>query len=149
MTDLRRHYGAHPAHALVLLLSFVPAAFALRQLLDQRTIDVGKWLVGSAVLHDAVLLPAYVALDAAAVTLWRRRPGRVAWLNFVRIPLAISALLFGMFSPEILRKAASFQPNTGRSTDPYFAHWLVVTALLAAGSAAWYGLRLLVVRGRT
>jgi hypothetical protein len=144
----RRQYGAHPAHALLLLASFVPAALALTQLLDERRIDVAKWLVGSAVLHDALLLPAYVLVDAAAVALWRRHPGPVAWLNFVRVPGAVSGMLFLVYSPEILGKAESFQQKTGRSTDPYLAHWLLVTAILAAGSAVWYLARLAVVRRR-
>jgi hypothetical protein len=147
-TRARRLYGEHPAHALVLLVSFVPALLALGQLLDERRVDVAKWLIGSAVLHDALLLPAYVLVDAAAVALWRRRPGRVAWLNFVRIPLAVSGMLLLVYSPEILGKAASFQDKTGRSTDPYLGHWLGVTAVLAAGSAVWYLTRLAVVRRR-
>jgi hypothetical protein len=144
----RRLYGEHPAHAVVLLVSFVPALLALGQLLDERRIDVAKWLIGSAVLHDALVLPAYVLVDAAAVALWRRRPGKVAWLNFVRIPLAVSGMLLLVYSPEILGKAASFQDKTGRSTDPYLEHWLGVTAILAAGSAVWYLTRLAVVRRR-
>jgi hypothetical protein len=144
----RRLYGEHPAHALVLLLSFVPAAFALSQLLDERRLDVGKWLIGSAVLHDAVLLPLYVLVDAGAVALWRRHPGPVAWLNFVRIPAAVSGMLLLIYSPEILGKAESFEQKTGRSTDAYLGHWLLVTALLAAGSAVWYLARLAVVRRR-
>ena len=144
----RRLYGEHPAHALVLLLSLVPAALALSQLLDERRIDVAKWLVGSAVLHDAVLLPAYVVLDGAAVALWRRHPGPVAWLNFVRIPAAVSGMLLLVYSPEILGKAESFEAKTGRSTDAYLGHWLGVTAILAAGSAVWYLARLAVVKRR-
>lgn len=147
-TRARRLYGEHPAHAAVLLVSFVPALLALGQLLDERRIDVAKWLIGSAVLHDALVLPAYVLADAAAVALWRRRPGQVAWLNFVRIPLAVSGMLLLVYSPEILGKAASFQDRTGRSTDPYLGHWLGVTAILAAGSAVWYLTRLAVVRRR-
>jgi hypothetical protein len=145
---VRRLYGEHPAHALVLLATLVPAALALSQLFDERRIDVGKWLVGAAVLHDGLLLPLYVLADARAVALWRRRPGRVAWLNFVRVPLAVSGMLLLMYSPVILGKATSFQQKTGRSTDPYLGHWLLVTAILAAGSALWYLTRVIVVRRR-
>jgi hypothetical protein len=45
---VRRFYGAHPAHALVLLLSFIPIALALTQLLAERPLDVGRWLAGGA-----------------------------------------------------------------------------------------------------
>jgi hypothetical protein len=144
----RRLYGAHPAHALVLLVSLIPAALALGQLLDERPLDVGRWLIGSAFVHDGLLLPFYVLADAALVALWRRRPGRVAWLNFVRIPVAVSGLMLLLFSPVILRQAESYEFKTGRSIDEYLGRWLLLSAILAAGSAVWYLLRLGVVHRR-
>lgn len=146
LSTARRLYGEHPMHALVLLLSFLPAAFALRELLDGRPVDVGKWFVGGAILHDGVLLPLYVGADATLVALWRRRPGRVAWLNFVRVPLAVSGMMLLMFSPLILRQAESFEAKTGRPLDDFVGRWLLVTVVLAALSAAWYAIRVLVVR---
>ena len=146
MQQVRRRYGAHPLHLVLLLAGFAIAALALKVLLAERPREVGQWLVGSAVLHDALLVPAYIALDAALVALWRRRPGRVAWLNFVRVPAAGSGLLFLIWSPEILRKATSFQHQTGRSTDPYLSHWLFLTALLFAVSALAYVARLAMMR---
>lgn len=148
VASVRRLYGAHPAHFLVLVLSFIPITLALGQLLDERPREVATWLAGGAILHDGLLLPAYVLLDAALLTLWRRRPGRVAWLNFVRIPLAVSGLLLLMFSPLILRQAESFEYKTGRPLDDFLGRWLLVTAALAAVSAVWYLVRLAVVHRR-
>lgn len=145
--QLRRRYGAHPAHLAVLLAGFVVAALALHVLLGERRLDVAQWLVGSAVLHDAVLVPAYIGLDATLVAVWRRRPGPVPWLNFVRVPAAISALLFAVWSPLILRKAQSFHYATGRNTDAYRPHWLFVSAVLFAVSAVCYLTRRLTRRG--
>jgi hypothetical protein len=144
---VRRRYGAHPAHLAVLSAGFVIAALALHVLLAERRLDVGTWLIGSAVLHDAVLVPAYIGLDATLVAVWRRRPGRVAWLNYVRFPAAISAVLFLVYSPIILRKAQSFRYATGRDTDAYLSHWLFVTALLFAVSGLCYLTRWLTRRG--
>jgi hypothetical protein len=135
---VRRRYGAHPAHLLVLLAGFAVAGLALHVLLGERPRDVGQWLVGSAVLHDAVLVPAYIGLDAALVALSRRRPGRVFWLNHVRMPAALSGMLLLIWSPEILRKATFFRHQTGRDTDVYLWHWLFVTAVLFGSSAAVY-----------
>lgn len=146
--SVRRLYGEHPAHFLVLVLSFIPATLALGQLLDERTLDVGKWFAAGAILHDGLLLPLYVLLDAAILTLWRRRPGRVAWLNFVRIPLAVSGLLLLIFSPLILRQAESYTYKTGRPLDDFVGRWLLVTAILAAVSALWYLTRLMIVHRR-
>lgn len=60
VTAAWRFYRAHPAHLLVLLLSFVPVTLALGQLLGERPVAVGRWLVGGAVLHDDLLLPVYL-----------------------------------------------------------------------------------------
>jgi hypothetical protein len=148
VASVRRLYGEHPAHLLVLVLSFVPIAFAFGQLLAERPVAVATWFAGGAILHDGLLLPAYVLLDAALLSLWRRRPGRVAWLNFVRIPLAVSGVLLLMFSPVILRQAESYETKTGRSVDDFFGRWLLLTAVLAAVSAAWYLVRLALVHRR-
>jgi len=141
LTETRRRYGAHPAHLLVLLAGFAIAGLALKVLLGFRTRDVGQWFVGSAVLHDTVLVPAYIGVDAALVAVWRRHPGRVPWLNHVRIPAAFSGMLLLIWSPEILRKATFFQHQTGRSTDPYLAHWLFVSAVVFGVSALAYLIR--------
>lgn len=146
---VRRLYGEHPAHVVVLVLSFIPAALAFSQLLDERPVAVGKWFVGGAILHDGLLLPLYVLLDAAIVSLWRRRPGRVAWLNFVRFPLAVSGMLLLIFSPLILRQAESYEYKTGRPYDDFAGRWLLVTAILAAVSALWYLARVVITRRRT
>jgi hypothetical protein len=148
VASVRRLYGEHPAHFLVLVLSFIPAALAFGPLLDDRPVAVGKWFAGGAILHDGLLLPFYVLLDVALVTAWRQRPGRVAWLNFVRIPLAVSGMLLLMFSPLILRRAESFEYKTGRSYDDFAGRWLLVTAILAAVSALWYLARLVTVHRR-
>lgn len=148
VTAVRRRYGEHPAHFVVLVLSFIPVTLALGQLLDERPVDVATWLAGGALLHDGLLLPLYVLLDLALLTLWRRRPGRVAWLNFVRIPLAVSGMLLLMFSPLILRQAESYEYKTGRPLDDFVGRWLLVTAILAAVSAVWYLARVVTVHRR-
>jgi hypothetical protein len=139
--ETRRRYGAHPAHLAVLLAGFAVASLALKVLLGFRTRDVGQWFVGSAVLHDAALVPTYIGLDATLVALWRRHPGRVPWLNHVRIPAAFSGMLLLIWAPEIARKATFFHHQTGRSTDAYLAHWLFVTAVVFGASALAYLIR--------
>lgn len=143
---IRRRYGAHPGHLLVLLASFVITLIALGPLLTDRPIAVATWFAGSAILHDGIFVLAYIGVDTLLVRLWRRRPGRVAWINFVRVPAVISAIMLIVYSPVILGKATSFESKTLRSTDAYLGHWLVVTAVLAGISLAWYLARLLVVR---
>lgn len=136
--QVRRRYGAHPAHLIAIVAGFAVVALAARPLLAENPVPVARWFAGSAILHDAVLVPAYVALDGAAVALWRRRPGNVSWLNFVRIPTAVAAMLLLVWYPLITSKAESFHRATGRSTTAYRPHWLFVTALVFAISALCY-----------
>jgi hypothetical protein len=132
-------YGAAPAHLAVLTAALLLAAAAGSELHAERGRDVGLWFAGAAVLHDALVLPAYVALDALLVALWRRRPGRVPWLNFVRVPLAVSGLLLLVYAPEILRLSdGAFAHKTGRSDSVYLAHWAAVSGFVAAVSAVCY-----------
>jgi hypothetical protein len=145
MSAFRDRYGAHPAHLLAVLAGTALAVVALGPLLEERRGDVLGWFVGSALVHDALLLPLYVGLDAVLVALWRRRPGRVAWINFARLPLAISGILFLVWSPLITRQAEQYAGATGRSTDPYLGRWLAVSAALAAASFACWLLRRVVV----
>ncbi|HEX3610073.1 MAG TPA: hypothetical protein VHU88_00160 [Sporichthyaceae bacterium] len=144
----RRSYGAHPVHALLIGCGFLLCALALRPLLAERPVPVGEWFVSGAVLHDAVLLPLYVAADGALVAVWRRRPGQVAWLNFVRVPAAVSLLLLLVWFPLIGGRAASFRRATGRGTQAYLPHWLFVVAVLFGLSLLGYLIRLAVSRRR-
>ncbi|MGQ0630401.1 MAG: hypothetical protein ACT4P1_05120 [Sporichthyaceae bacterium] len=146
---MRKFYGAHPAHLLVSLASFAVAVIAFGPLLDERPVEVLTWFAGAAILHDGLVVLAYIGADALLVRWWRRHPGRVAWINFIRIPAAISAIMLVVYSPVILGKATSFESKTLRSTDAYLGHWLVVTAVLAGISLTWYLARLLVVGHRT
>jgi len=144
-----RFYGAHPGHLLVVAAGLVVAAFAARPLLAEHPVPVLRWFVSGTLAHDLVLLPIYVALDGVLVAWWRRHPGRVGWLNHVRIPVAVSAMLLLVWYPIITRRADSFQRVTGRNTDSYLPHWLFVTGLLAVASAAIYLTRfMLAVRHR-
>jgi len=143
---LRRRYGAHPVHGLLIGAGFLVCALALRPLLAEHPVPVAEWFVSGAVLHDVVLLPIYVGLDAAVVALWRRHPGRVAWLNFVRVPAAISVLLLVIWYPLISNRAASFQRATGRSTEAYRGHWLFATGVLFGISGLCYLTRVAMVR---
>lgn len=142
-------YGAHPAHLLLVLASFALAGYASVQMLAQRSIHVGVWFLGAAVVHDAIVLPIYVLADAAAVSLWRRMPGPrgAPWLNHLRFPTAISLLLLLVFLPEVTRRRTALTGDSTLSTKPYLSHWLAVVAILFGVSLVWYVIRL--VRART
>ena len=134
---MTRRYGASPVHLLAHLAAFAVAGYALLQVLGARGArDVVVWLVAAVVLHELVLLPAYSALDRAA----RRAAGPA--INFLRVPVALSALLALVYFPVISgRGEGAFRRVSGIGFDGYLERWLLVSVLLFAGSLALWLLR--------
>jgi hypothetical protein len=127
-----RRYGASPVHLLTHLAALALAAWALVQIPElgnwQRVV---VWLVAAVVVHDLVLFPAY--------TVAGRLVGRSP---FVRVPLALSALLALVFFPVMCGKGeGAYTRVSGAEWDGYAERWLLVSALLFAGSAVLYAVR--------
>ncbi|MFI6063327.1 hypothetical protein [Streptomyces sp. NPDC051286] len=144
MTRLLRWYGAGPAHLLAMVVSFAVAAYAAVQLLTGRTLAIALWFIGAALLHDLVFLPLYSGADLTAQTVLPPRKDRApkrTWVNYVRIPVALSCLLLLVWFPLILRQAQPYHGDTALSPDVYLTRWLVITAVLLAASAALFALR--------
>jgi hypothetical protein len=124
------------------------------RLLAGNPIGVGSWFAGSAVGHDLLLFPFYAGLDAALVILLRRRPALatvagVHWLNYLRVPAVISGILLLVWSPLVLRLPTAIEEASGVPAPPLLAHWLAVTAVLFAISAATLVVRIATAqRGR-
>lgn len=137
---------------VALLASFAIAGYAGIRLLAGNPIGIGAWFIGSAVVHDLVLFPLYAGLDAALVMLLRRRPrlatiAGVPWLNYLRIPVAVSALLLLVWSPLILRTSnTAYHAASGLSALPFLPRWLAVTGVLFAISVATLAVRIAIIR---
>ena len=119
-------YGASPLHALAHLAAFALAGFALLQLVDMRdAANVLVWFIGAVVLHDFVLLPFYSTLDRAA----QAASGDA--VNYVRVPVGLSALLLLVYFPLILgRSTGKLEQVSGAPAPDYLARWLLITGLL-------------------
>lgn len=162
MTWLRRHYGAGPLHLLGLLACFAVAAYAVTRVIGAGGwVSVFQWFLACLVLHDFVAWPVYAFADRLLVRArrgpapgpgpvpGRRRPA-VPWVNHVRVPVVISAVLLAMFLPLIFRLSkATYLGTTGFSEDAYFTNWLLVTGVLFAASGLAYVLRLGLGRRRS
>ncbi|RKS08065.1 hypothetical protein DFP74_3753 [Nocardiopsis sp. Huas11] len=156
MNALRRWYGAPLSHLVLMVASFALAGYAGVRLLDGDAVGVAVWFVGAAVLHDLVLVPGYTLIDrgwqAAAGRLARvghggrsgrdgrvraghDERGRVRLVNHVRVPAAVSALLFVVYFPLILGPSQAYVSKSGLPGDPFAERWLLVCALLFAASA--------------
>jgi hypothetical protein len=142
----KRRYGANPLHLIAHAIGLAIAAYALVQLLgEKRWVNFAAWFLAAAVLHDLVLLPAYTALDHVFRARLPRRVAthRVPIVNHVRAPALISGLLLLIYFPLILGPAGpAYFSAAGHHPTGYLRNWLLITAVLFAGSAAVYVVRL-------
>ena len=152
MRWMNRWYGAGPLHLLCLVACAVVAYYAAVRLLPSAPLPIAFWLLGAAVGHDLLLLPAYTVVDRAAQRALRGRSAPAAtsprWVNFVRVPAVISGMLLLIWFPLVLRLPAGFADHTGFSVTPYLGRWLWVTGALFAASAAVFLLRVRAGRAR-
>ena len=145
MRRLTRWYGANPLHLLALLACFALAGYAATQLVRSRPESVAIWFVGAVIGHDLVLLPLYSIADWSVLAAARHRAPNlpaVPWINYLRVPAGLSALLLLVWFPLILRLKTHYQASTNLSPDPFLWHWLAVTGALFLLSATAYALRL-------
>ncbi|HEY0938241.1 MAG TPA: redoxin domain-containing protein [Trebonia sp.] len=137
-------YGAGPLHLLTLIGSFALAGYAAAGLLPHHVIGIAFWFVGAVIGHDLILMPLYTIADRSAQAVFRHRPSKlpaVPWINYLRVPAALSGLLLLIWFPLILRLPDRFPFTTTLSLDPYLWHWLAVTGVLFLLSATALALR--------
>ncbi|MGC0415862.1 hypothetical protein [Embleya sp. AB8] len=135
MTRLRRWYGAGPAHLLALAACFALAWYAGTRLLTYEPARVAVWFAGAAVVHDLALFPLYSTIDRTAQATTHRA------VNYLRVPAALSALLFLVWLPEILRVTTTYRATTTLDDTRFLPHWLLLTAALFATSALVFAAR--------
>ena len=157
LTDrFRRHYGGHPLHLLTLLASFALVGYVIstvgpKQLWNPHVWwqSIAVWFVAAIVLHDLVLFPFYALADRSLGAGWRAvtvrlpdRTPRVPPVNYIRIPIMASGLLFLMFFPGIIEQGkGAYLRATGLTQAPFLDRWLLITAVLFASSAVAYAVR--------
>lgn len=143
MRRFLRWYGASPLHLLTMLGCFALAGYAAAALLPSNAIGIPVWFVGAIIGHDLILMPLYTLADRSAIAVFRHRPPSlpaVQWINYLRVPAALSGMLLLIWFPLIFRLPARFPATTTLSLDPYLWHWLGVTGglfLLSAAALAW------------
>src|SRR5215469_1282725 len=145
MRRLLRWYGANPLHLLALLGCFALAGYAAARLVPSRPLGVAAWFLGAIIAHDLLLMPLYSLADRSAAAVIRHRAARLpalSWINYLRVPAALSGLLFLVWFPLILRLRTRYQASTTLSPDPYLWRWLAVTGALFLVSAAALALRI-------
>jgi len=146
-----RWYGAGPLHLLTMLGCFALAGYATAELLPNNAVGIPIWFVGAVIGHDLILMPMYTVADRSVMAVFRhRRPQlpAVPWINYLRVPAALSGLLLLIWFPLIFRLPRRFTATTTLSVDPFLWHWLAVTGALFLLSATALAVRLRLGRGR-
>ena len=145
---MRRHlrwYGASPLHLLALLACFGLAGYAAARLIPSQPLGVAAWFLGAVIGHDLLLMPLYSLADRSVLAAIRHRRSQLPatpWVNYIRVPAALSGLLLLTWFPLILRLRSAYHASTTLSADPYVWHWLAVTGALFLLSAIAFALRL-------
>jgi len=145
MRRLLRWYGASPLHLLAMLACFGLAGYAAVRLVSSQPLAVAAWFLGAVIGHDLLLMPLYSLADRSLLAAFRHRAPElpaVAWINYVRVPAALSGLLLLVWFPLILRLPSPYHASTTLSADPYVWHWLAVTGTLFLLAAVAFALRL-------
>jgi hypothetical protein len=145
MRWFRRWYGANPLHLLAMLGCIALYGYAAGRLLLVKPVGVLIWFAGAVVGHDLILFPLYVLADRSVMTVFRHRPPKlptVPWINYLRVPAALSGMLLLIWFPLIFRIPSHFPRTTDLSLNPYLGHWLAVTGVLFLLSAVAFALRL-------
>ena len=140
-----RWYGASPLHLLALLACFGLAGYAAVRLASSHPVAVAAWFLGAVIGHDLLLMPLYALADRSAMAALRHRAPQLPatpWINYLRVPAALSGLLLLVWFPLILRLRSPYHAATTLSADPYLWHWLAVTGTLFLLSAVAFALRL-------
>ena len=142
-----RLYGANPLHLITLIGSFALAGYAAQRLLPRDPVSIAEWFVGAVIGHDLLLFPLYAIADRSVTAVFRnrRKPQRpIPWVNYLRIPTALSGILLLIWFPLIFRLPTRFTILTSLSLNPYLGHWLAVTGVLFVLSALALAVRLAV-----
>jgi len=126
---------AGPGRWIGLALGLPVIAWGIRGVLVEsaRThpAELGRWLVGSALVHDAIVLPIVVVVGAAA----RRIVSDRAW-PMVRWALATSGVLL-LVSWPFVRGYGRSPGNPSLLPRPYGAGVLVALAAVWLTTGAW------------
>jgi hypothetical protein len=155
-TGLKRLYGANPLHLLTLLACFALVGYIIsvlgpHQLWNSKVWwhSILVWFIGAIVLHDLVLFPFYALADRSLGAGWRAITGqmpfkqpRVSPINYIRLPVMGSGLLFVVFLPGIIRQGKGvYHAATGLTQQPFLTRWLLITAVMFGISAVAYAVR--------
>jgi hypothetical protein len=136
----RYEYGAPPLHLLAVVASLALAGYAFLRIFENpSTGGVLLWLGLAIISHDLIALPLYSALARIAhIGTHAAVHPRLATLtlNHIRIPAGLSLLALLVSFPLVFKlEQDGLRETTGLDADRYLGNWLLLVAVLFAGSA--------------
>ena len=152
MKRLRRHYGAGPVHLVLSAACLAFAGYLVWVVLPApNSARIFIWIALAAGVHDVLLWPLYTLLDRALTRTRskRSRQPSVPWINHVRVPVVLSALMLLISFPLVVRHSEpAYHAASGLTEQPYLGRWLALSGSAFAGSALVYAARLILNRQR-
>ena len=144
MPTFRKLYGDRPLQLVTLLVIFVVAGYAASRVVGTpNALRIAIWFVGAAIAWDLVVAPLLALVDRGLQAV----PGPVPPVNYLRVPLVLSALLLLVFTPLIFQRSEPpYFDASGLTQNPYLDRWLLVTAVLFAAALIAYAVALLRAR---
>lgn len=132
-----------PLRLLSTAISLLIVGFAVWMIFrDDHPVAIAIWFLAAAVGHDLIAFPVYSTLHVAAygrATRPQRPPPRDPQaINFLRVPVFLSAIMLLVWFPLILGLSSTdLAVKTGNEPD-FMARWLLLSAALFALSALAY-----------
>lgn len=149
---LRRHYGAGPVHLVLSAACLAFAGYLVWVVLPApNSARILIWLALAAGVHDIVLWPVYTVFDRAITRARGRERSQpaVPWVNHVRVPVVLCAVMLLISFPLVLRHSEpAYHTASGLTEQPYLGRWLVLSGAAFGASALLYLVRLLVSKQR-
>lgn len=147
MDWLRRRYGRGPLHLLSLVACFALTGYVVTRVLSgPEGLRILVWFAGAAVAHDLILWPLYALADRTAAAAARRHPDRlpgVPWINHLRVPAVMSAVMLAVSFPLVFRwSEPTYHAASGLTESPYLGRWMLLTGAAFGASAIIYALRI-------
>jgi hypothetical protein len=107
---------------------------------------IAVWILAGLILHDLVGFPVYSYVDRViqSRTFPVGKPRlKVSWLNHIRVPMFLSAVLLITAFPLIARLSANqYERLSGVSESAYLLHWVAITFALFGLSGLLFAYRL-------
>jgi hypothetical protein len=140
---LRMQHGAGPLHFFALACGLAFGGYLVWIVLPApNSTRILIWAGSAAILHDLVLWPLYTALDRVAARAGRHNRFGVPWVNYVRVPVVLSAVFLTVSFPLVLRHSEpAYHTATGLTENPYLGRWLLLSGGAFAASAVLYVVR--------